>query len=108
MYPCKCSHASSEKNVNYGLVSPWMTNCSNQLPKWTPIAGLCSCKAWITVVLWGLSFSNCVAVLALDFDTPVSWARHFSDFLGVCSSLAPMSSNFSSVSTWFLFFSLFY
>jgi hypothetical protein len=49
-------------------------------------------------------FSNCVAVLAPDFDTPVSSARHFSDFLGVCSSLAPMSSNFSSVSTWSLCF----
>jgi hypothetical protein len=40
-------------------------------------------------------FSNCVAILALDFDTPVSWARRFSDFLGVCSSLAPVPSNFS-------------
>jgi hypothetical protein len=44
-------------------------------------------------------FSNCVAVLALDFDTPVSWYNRFSDFLRVCSSLAPMLSNFSSVST---------
>jgi hypothetical protein len=44
-----------------------------------------------------VGISNCVAVLALDFDTPVSWARSFSDFLGVCSSLAPMSSNVSSV-----------
>jgi hypothetical protein len=44
------------------------------------------------------SFSNCVAVLALDFNTPVFWAKRFSDFLGACSSLAPMS-NFSSVST---------
>jgi hypothetical protein len=30
---------------------------------------------------------------------PGSWARRFSDFLGVCSSLAPMASNFS-ISTW--------
>jgi hypothetical protein len=44
-------------------------------------------------------FSNCVAILALDFDTPDSWARHFSDFLGVCSSLTPVSCDFSSVST---------
>jgi hypothetical protein len=44
------------------------------------------------LLLWGLSFSNCVAPLALDFDTPVSWARCCSDFLGVCLSLAPMSS----------------
>jgi hypothetical protein len=29
-------------------------------------------RAWITIVSSGLSFSNCVAVLALDFDTPVS------------------------------------
>jgi hypothetical protein len=35
-------------------------------------------------------FSSYVAVLALDFDTPVSWARRFSDFLGACSSLAPV------------------
>jgi hypothetical protein len=59
---------------------------------------------WIAVVLKGLSFSNCVAVLALDIDTPVPWARLSSDFLGVCSSLAPMSSNFSSVSTQRLYF----
>jgi hypothetical protein len=26
------------------------------------------------------NFSNCVAILALDFDTPVSWARHFKWF----------------------------
>jgi hypothetical protein len=44
-------------------------------------------------------FSNCVAVRTLNFDTPVSWARRFSDFLGACSSLAPTSSNFSSVSS---------
>jgi hypothetical protein len=32
------------------------------------------------------------------FDTPLSWARHFTNFLRVCSSLAPVSSHFSSVS----------
>jgi hypothetical protein len=52
-------------------------------------------------------FSNCVAVLVLDFDTAVSWAKHFSDFLGICSRLAPMSSNVSSVSTQWLCFFLF-
>jgi hypothetical protein len=56
-------------------------------------------RAWVTVVLQGLSFSNCVALLTLDFDTPVVWAIHYNDFLGACSSLASMSSNFSSVST---------
>jgi hypothetical protein len=40
-------------------------------------------------------FSNCVAILALDFDTPVSWARCFSDFLRVCSTLGPTAFNFS-------------
>jgi hypothetical protein len=47
--------------------------------------------------------------LALDFDTLVSWATRFSDFLGVCSYLAAMSSNFSLVSTrrlWFCFLSI--
>jgi hypothetical protein len=42
----------------------------------------------------GRSFSSCVAVLALHSDTPVSWARRFSDFLGACPGLAPVSSNF--------------
>jgi hypothetical protein len=55
--------------------------------------------AWITALLQGLSFSNCAVFLAVDFDTPVSSSRRFSDFLGVCSNLAPVSSNFSSVST---------
>jgi hypothetical protein len=36
----------------------------------------------------------------------VSWAKHFSDFLSVCSSLAPMSFNFSSVSILHLRFCL--
>jgi hypothetical protein len=42
-------------------------------------------------------FNNCVAVLAIDFNTPGSWAGRFSDFLSICSILAPISSN-SSVS----------
>jgi hypothetical protein len=56
---------------------------------------------------WGLRFSNCVAVLTLDFDTPVSW--RFSNCVAVLTldfdtpvswpSLAPMSSNFPSAST---------
>jgi hypothetical protein len=37
--------------------------------------------------------------LHLDSDTPVSWERRFSDFLGVCLGLVPMASNFSSVRT---------
>jgi hypothetical protein len=89
-----------KKNVNCGLISDWR----NQMQKWTLLAGLHSCKAWITVILYGLCLCNCVALLARDFSTPVSWARRFSHFLGVCSSLPPMSSNFSSVSTQHLCF----
>jgi hypothetical protein len=48
---------------------------------------------------WFTLWRNFVALLALEFETPVYWARRCSDFLGVCSSLAPISSNFSSVST---------
>jgi hypothetical protein len=54
-----------------------------------------------------LSFSNCVPLHALDFDIPVSCARRFSDFLGVCSSLSPVPSNFS-VSTRRMFLFLVY
>jgi hypothetical protein len=100
MYLCKRNHASSEKNVSCGSISPSTTDCRNQLQNWALLAVSRGYKAWITVVLQGLSFSNCVVVLALDFDTLVSWAgRRFSDFLGVCSRLAPVSSNLSSVST---------
>jgi hypothetical protein len=35
-------------------------------------AWIMSYKAWVAVVLEGLSFSNCFALLALDFDIPVS------------------------------------
>jgi hypothetical protein len=95
LYPCKWNHAWSENNVSCGSISPSTTDSRNQLQKWTLLAGSRGCKEWITVVLQGLSFHNCVALLALDFDSAVSWARRFSDFLGEYSSLAPMSCNLS-------------
>jgi hypothetical protein len=88
------------KNVNCGSISPSTTDYRNQLTwTWSLLTGSRSCKVWIAVVLYRQSFSSCVAVLALDFDVPVSIARRFSDFLGVCSSLATMSCNFFWVST---------
>jgi hypothetical protein len=90
------------KQYQLRINSPLTTDYRNQLQKLTLLAGSHSYKAWIAVVSYSLSFGNYVAFLALDFDTPVSWSRHFSDSLGVCSSLASMSSNFSSVSTWHL------
>jgi nitrate/nitrite transporter NarK len=90
------------KQCQLWIDSPLMTDSRNKLQKWTLLAGSHSYKAWIAVVLYSLSFGNYVAFHALDFDTPVSWTRHFSDSLGVCSSLASNSSNFSSVSTWHL------
>jgi hypothetical protein len=81
--------------VSCGSISPSITDCRNELPKWTLLAGWSGWKAWITVVLYGLWSSVFVALLSLDFDTQVSWPRRFSDFLDVCSTLAPMSSNFS-------------
>jgi hypothetical protein len=62
--------------------------------KWSLLAESCGCKAWITVVLQGLNFSNCVALLALDSDTQVSSARRLSDIIDVYLSLASMSFNF--------------
>jgi hypothetical protein len=84
------------KNVNFWSISPSTTNCRNQLQKWTLLASLRDCKACVDYCCF---IGNCVALLTLDFDIPISWARCFSDFLGVCSSLAPMSCNFFSVST---------
>jgi hypothetical protein len=44
-----------------------------------------------------MASANCATVLALGFDTPVCWARCFSDVLrvSVSSSPAPIPSNFS-------------
>jgi hypothetical protein len=47
MYPCKWNHASTEKNVNCGSISPSTTDCSNQLQKWTLPAGSRGCKACV-------------------------------------------------------------
>jgi hypothetical protein len=65
------------KNVNCGSISPLATDCKNQLQKWTLLAGSRGCKA--------CTHYRCS-----------SPARRFSDFLGVCSSLAPTSCNVSS------------
>jgi hypothetical protein len=105
MYPCKWNHTSSEKNAKCGLTSPSMKDYRNQLQKCTLLAGSYGCKAcmdyscFIGSKLQQLCWHSCTSL-----DTPVSWARHFSNFLGVCSSLAPVSSNFSSVSTLHLCF----
>jgi hypothetical protein len=107
-YLCKWNHASSEKNVNCGSISPSTIDCRNKLQKWTLLVGSSSYKAWITVILYGLSSSNCVSVAALDFVTPVPSARVLRDFLSVCTSLANMSSNFFSASAWHLCFFLVY
>jgi hypothetical protein len=40
-----------------------VTHFRNQLQKWTLLAGLRSCKAWITIVFYGLSCSSCVSLL---------------------------------------------
>jgi hypothetical protein len=46
----------------------------------------------------GSIFRNCVALLTLDYDTPVSCVKYFSYFLVVCSILPPVLYNFPSVS----------
>jgi hypothetical protein len=69
-----------------------------------PVSWIARLQGVDSAVLQGLRFSNRVAILSLHFDTPVSSARRFTDFLGVCSNPAPIVSNFSSVSTWLLYF----
>jgi hypothetical protein len=49
-------------------------------------------------LIWS-NFLNFVALLADVIETPVSCASRSRDFIGEVSSLAPMSSNVSSVST---------
>jgi hypothetical protein len=87
MFPCKWNHASFEKKVSCRSISSSMIHCRNQLQQWTLLVGSCSCKAWITTDLYGLSCSNCVAFLALYCDTPVtlSTRRLFFCFLFIKS-----------------------
>jgi hypothetical protein len=47
----------------------------------------------------GHSFNSFVALCADVFETPVSCISRLRDYLGEVSSLAPMSSDVSSVST---------
>jgi len=49
-------------------------------------------------VLYGCTFNSFVALLAELSESLVSWASRMRDLLGELSSLAPISSNFSSVS----------
>jgi hypothetical protein len=104
MYHCKWNQASSETNVNCGLTSSLMTDCRNQLWKWTLLAGSRSCKTcvyyccFIGSKLQRLGRPSCTRLRHSSF------FRHSGGFLCVCSRLAPMSSNFSSVSTQHLCF----
>jgi hypothetical protein len=81
-----------------GSASPSWTDCKCQLQKLTLLAVLCGCKVRTTASLYGWSLSSFVAVAADDFEMPVSYVRHFSDFCGVHFNPAPISYSFFSVS----------
>jgi hypothetical protein len=51
-----------------------------------------------TIPLHGRNLNSLVAKVADNFEMPFSCARHPSDFCGVCSNVAPVSSSVSSVS----------
>jgi hypothetical protein len=70
MYPCKCNHASSEKNVNYGSIS-FDDRMYNPAAKTNHASWIADGVSELLMFYRDLSFSNCVAVLALEFDTPV-------------------------------------
>jgi hypothetical protein len=68
---------------------------TDQLQKSSLLARSCGCNWCFTVFLNCFYFRSFVAIRADDFETPISCARRPRDFRGVCSSLAPISSNFS-------------
>jgi hypothetical protein len=72
-----------------------MTYCRNQLQKWTLLAGLHDYKMCMNYCCFiGSKLQQLCCPSCTIFDNPLSWARHFSDFLDVYSSLTPMSSTF--------------
>jgi hypothetical protein len=93
MYSCKSNHAPSEKNVNadqsHLQQQTVETNCKMNPASWI---------AWLQVVDYCCFISSKLLKLCCPSYTRL-WHSSLSDFLGECSSLAPMSSNFSSVST---------
>jgi hypothetical protein len=83
------------KNVICRLISLVMTNCWNHLHKMNLVSWIVQLQALNCCCFIGPKLQQwrcCVAVLATGFDTPVSWATHFGNFLDVYSSL---SFNFS-------------
>jgi hypothetical protein len=52
MHPCKLNHASSEKNVYCGSISPSTTDSRNQLQNYSGYLDFAAAGCvWITVVL---------------------------------------------------------
>jgi hypothetical protein len=64
------------------------------------LAGSHGFKSCTMVIANGFTFKSFVAVHADNFETLVSCSRHLRDFWAICSNLALILSNFSSVSTW--------
>jgi hypothetical protein len=92
-------YTSSEKNVNCRLISPSVTDCRNQLQKWTLLSGSQGCEACVDYCYFigsKLQQFCCPSCTRLWHSSLLS--KTFSDFLGVYSSLAPVSSNSYSVS----------
>jgi predicted permease len=96
---CKENQASSERNTNCGSVSPSYSDQRNQFQKFILAIGSCSFKAWTIVVLHGCSFYSFVTLHIDVLKTPVSHTSCLRDILGETSSLAPLASIVSSVST---------
>jgi hypothetical protein len=80
------TNASSEKIVICRWTSPLTTLCWNQLQIQTPLAGL-----WVEYCcLTGSKFKQFCCPVCTRLDTPVSRARHYSDYLGASASLEPL------------------
>ena len=58
------------------------------------------CISWTTVILYGFNFKSLVTFQAENCETPVFCDNLLRDFLGLRSNVFPISSSFSSVSTW--------
>jgi hypothetical protein len=95
--------------VSCRSISSAVTHCRKQLQKWTLLAGSRSCKAWITVILYDLSCSSCVALLHSTVTLQSLWSRHWA--LGTYSlvfcllrvSLIEVHSNCELFVCWELF-----
>ena len=100
MYPDKCNHASSLKNVWFKMFSPFSRiKFSNHRQKSTRFSESWGFSSWTTCTLYGKNLSWCTARWVDVRDILVSWDKRLKNFRGLLCSLLVTFCKTVSVTT---------